>query len=118
MKVDRFSIYGRSKTLCSPKQNKELGELPVVGGLAQTPAEMARLVEQGIPVNAKNSQLTSNQGVANPSWDIPLERQSGTDIADIWNRQQEARQKLQKSTNTTKKLIQKQQQQQQQQQQQ
>lgn len=92
--IDRFKKLGQKVITCNPQYCKERHESPVMGGLAHTPAEMYKLIEQGIPVSAGNTQLNANQGIANPTWDIPLERRRNVDICDIWTRQQTARTNL------------------------
>lgn len=98
MKVDRFKKFGYgSNKRCCPKTNSANGETPVQGGLSYTPAQMMKLVQNGIPVNAPNAQLVESQGVPNPSWDIPLERKRGVDIADIWQKEKATRLKIAKA---------------------
>lgn len=65
--------------------------IPVLDNLAITPSRMAELVDQGIPVSSSVLGGSFNDGVSNPSWDIPIDQQRGVDIASVWQRQMDAR---------------------------
>ena len=62
-------------------------------GLAYSPAKMMELAERGIPVSSQ-SVGTFFDGVVTPTWEVPLERARGVDIADVWQAQAESRHKL------------------------
>lgn len=67
-------------------------------GLAYTPSEMLSLAERGIPVNQANAgENNFYDGELNPSWTVPIERDRGVDIADVWQMQMESRSKLNKA---------------------
>lgn len=70
------------------------GELCTQPNLAYTTGDMFDLWKRGIPID--NQNVTSNffDGDKNPSWDVPIERCRGIDIADIWQAQQDARHKV------------------------
>lgn len=101
--MDRFSFIGKkyARVCCCPK--RRVDEQPVRPDLSRTPAQMMALVEQGIPVSVPNAISAENQGVLNPSWDVPIERKRGTDIADIWQKQQASRKKLADAREAIKK---------------
>lgn len=64
-------------------------------GLAYTPSEMLSLAERGIPVNQANvGENNFYDGEINPSWSVPIERDRGVDIADVWQMQMESRSKM------------------------
>lgn len=66
---------------------------PVVrGGLAMTPADMARLTAQGLPVNSRNLQMFQ-EGEPNPSPYVTSERRRGVDVAELWEEHQKIVQK-------------------------
>ena len=72
-------------------------DVKVLDGLTYSVAQMVDLVKQGLPVNSVNVQsmmLQPGQGVANPTWDVAPEQIRGFDIADAWELQQLARNKI------------------------
>lgn len=78
--------------ICTTCKRKK-GELPVHGNLAYTPAEMFDMWKQGVPISNENMgtpTFESDQTV----WNIPIERQRGVDIADVWQTQQTARKRM------------------------
>lgn len=81
-----------SNKCCCPKCRN--GENVVRSGLSYTVSEMAAAAASGRPVSLNNCALTPSQGQVNPSWDVPLERKRGVDIADIYQAQQAARNKV------------------------
>lgn len=60
-------------------------EIPVVGNLALTPTQMLKMQEKGIPISSHNFVNEYYDGDFNCSWDVPLDRQRGVDINDMWN---------------------------------
>lgn len=72
-------------------------DVKVLDGLTYSVSQMVDLVRQGLPVNSVNVQsmmLQPGQGVANPTWDVAPEQIRGFDIADAWEMQQLARNKI------------------------
>lgn len=72
-------------------------DVKVIDGLSYSVSEMVDLVKQGLPVNSVNAQsmmLQPGQGVPNPSWEVAPESVRGFDIADAWELQQLARNKI------------------------
>ena len=84
-KTNEFTSNTIAKTILLPHEN------PVRAGLAYTPSELSSMVENGIPISSQNTALLPEQGMENPTFDIPLERQRGTNIVELWNAQLEAR---------------------------
>lgn len=70
------------------------GKPKTKSGLAYSPAQMNEMMQKGIPVTTKNLENRFFDGEENPSWNIDLMRQKGVDIADVWEAEQAARQKL------------------------
>lgn len=70
-------------------------EPSVQSGLSITPAQMADLSAKGIPVSAQSGAMEFDS-VAVPANDygVPIDMQRGTDIADVWNAQKNARKKM------------------------
>ena len=76
-------------------RNKESEhDIPVVPNLAITPAQMLKLQEQGIPISSQQLNKEYYDGDTRVSWDIPLDRQRGVSVNDMWNHQQDVREKL------------------------
>lgn len=64
--------------------------------LAYTPSQMMRLVENGFPVTAHqlNPDLFfDGVAVGQGTFDLPLDRTKGVDVADCWQASQTARKK-------------------------
>lgn len=59
--------------------------------LAITPSRMASLVDEGIPVSSSLFSGFFNDGVDNPSWDLPIDQRRGVDVAEVWNAERSAR---------------------------
>lgn len=77
---------------CKALRNDQ--DKPVQSDLALTPAQMADLAEKGIPISTANAQLAYEDGTRSATFDIPIEERRGIDIADVWNTQQDARDKV------------------------
>lgn len=84
----KYLHFGRSY---SPSQNSEIVVQP---NLAITPAKMAELVDSGIPVSSSLLSGNFNDGVTNPSWDIPIDERRGVDVAQVWNAQRQSRKNI------------------------
>lgn len=87
-------ISKNSCKFCSCKVRDSF--MPTRPGLAYSPAKMMELAERGIPVSGQSVGAFFD-GVAAPTWEVPLERARGVDIADVWQAQAEARNKLHKA---------------------
>lgn len=69
------------------------GHIKAKPGLALTPAQIAKMSEQGIPITTQMSDQFFD-GTLNPSFDIPLEEQRGVDINDVWNASKTAKARI------------------------
>lgn len=76
-----FKIYSPSQKCTIPTQEN----------LAITPARMAEMVDNGIPVSSNVLSGNYDDGVPSPAWDIPIDRKRGVDVAEVWNAQKDAR---------------------------
>ena len=86
-------LNGYNYRTCSCK--RKIGELPVRGDLAYTPAQMYEAAKAGIPISSQNiSQLPSSDFMDENSWIVPVEYRRNTDISDVWNAQRDARSKI------------------------
>lgn len=65
-------------------------------GLSVSPADVARLTAQGVPVSSSNVG-TFIDGVENPSFDLPIDKCVGVDIADCWEASMSASRRLSKA---------------------
>lgn len=97
MKQSVFIAFGSRQEM--PVVNYPVTESDIVveDGLTYSVADMVDLVNKGLPVNAVNVNsmaLQSGQGVPNPTWDVDPTQVRGYDIADAWETQQLARNKL------------------------
>lgn len=65
-------------------------DLPVKGDLAVTPAQMARMANNGVAIS---SQIAGsfNDGETNPSFELPISQVRGLDIVDFWEAEKIAR---------------------------
>lgn len=81
----------QSSSTCNCSRKSDF--LAVRPNLAVTPAQMLELAKGGIPVSGPNVHNFFD-GVANPSFDVPLDRQRGVDIADMWTARYETNGKL------------------------
>lgn len=77
--------------LCKTRTSVE--DIPVRPNLAVTPAQMAKMTEQGVAVS---SQIASdfNDGETNVSFVLPVDRVRGMDIVDFWESEKSARQRI------------------------
>lgn len=82
----------RRPYICATCKRKK-GELPVHGALAYTPAEMFEMWKQGVPISNENMGTPTFESDTTV-WNIPIERQRGVDIADVWQTQQTARKRM------------------------
>ena len=90
--MKRFNNYkneGKSSYVCRECEN----DIVVREGLSYSPADMARLTERGMPVNALNTGKAYIDGEENPSFDITTDRQRFVEIADLWEQHQNIRER-------------------------
>lgn len=97
MKHNVFIAYGSRMSMPIIEYPVKETDIVVEDGLTYSVADMVELVNKGLPVNAVNVNsmaLQSGQGVPNPTWDVDPSQVRGYDIADAWEIQQLARNKL------------------------
>ena len=95
------SYKSRGIRNASPK--RQYNEVQPKAGLAYTPADMARMHANGMPVNSANLINQFCDGEKNPSFDVGFERKRGVDMAEIWETSQSAKQKINKLGKSIKK---------------
>lgn len=83
--------YMKFGNVCSISNDTPIDVLP---NLAITPSQMARLVEDGIPVSTNVLGVSAFDGENNPSWDLPVDMRRGVDVADVWSAQRSARDRI------------------------
>lgn len=69
-------------------------ETPVQNGLTVTPAQMAELSAQGIPIGTQQLQGIYEDKVDGRSYDVSPENLRGVDMNDLWNMRQDTKNKL------------------------
>lgn len=78
--------YNKNNRLTKPKSNPVL-DMPVKCGLAITPQQMFEMSKRGIPISTANCDL-KDFGEETPSFEIPLDRMRGIDVATMWEHSQ------------------------------
>lgn len=77
---------------CVRKSNE-----PVVKpGLAVTPHEMELMHSKGIPISSSSLDQQYYDGDTSKSFEIPIDRQRGVDISDVWNASKDAKKRMSK----------------------
>lgn len=107
MKQNVFIAFGSRQEMPVVDYPVTESDIVVEDGLTYSVADMVDLVNKGLPVNAVNVNsmaLQSGQGVPNPTWDVDPTQVRGYDIADAWETQQLARNKLADFYKSNKKL--------------
>lgn len=82
---------GYARTCCPKRKDYETEPK---SGLAYTPSDMARMHAAGMPVNSANLINSFCDGDKNPSFELPIERQRGVDIAEVWEASLTAKKKI------------------------
>lgn len=83
------------KHLSTPRRNAN--EVSPQNGLAYTPHEMLASAERGVPISTLTmSPDLFNDGNVNPSFDVPIDRLRGVDVADCWQASETAKKKARK----------------------
>lgn len=78
---------------------QEDGKPKTKSGLAYTPAQMNEMMQRGIPVTNKNLENKFFDGDTATHFNVDLMRQRGVDIADVWQAEQEAKQRFKDARN-------------------
>lgn len=92
--IGKRKKYYKSSATSVATCYQEDGKPKTRSGLSYTPAEMNEMMQKGIPVTNKNLENKFFDGDTNPEWNIDLMRQRGVDIADVWEAEQAARDKV------------------------
>lgn len=87
----RKLISGYARTCCPKRKDYETEPK---SGLAYTPSDMARMHASGMPVNSANLINSFCDGDKNPSFELPIERLRGVDIAEVWEASITAKKKI------------------------
>lgn len=87
-----YKRFCKNRITATCKRKKT--ELPVKSGLAVTPAEMSKLAEEGIPISSNTLGMSFYEGDGSKSWDIPLERVRGVDVAEMWTQSRTIKEKM------------------------
>lgn len=62
-------------------------DIPVKSGLALTPQQMFEMSKRGVPISTSNCDM-KDFGEESPTFDIPLDRMRGIDVATMWENSQ------------------------------
>ena len=89
---NQYVVNGCSNVVSAPRRRR-VTEPIVKSGLSYTPAQMAKMAEQGIPVSMGNA-ANFNDGLENPEWDVAPDMQRGVDPADLWEAEQIVKEKM------------------------
>lgn len=65
-------------------------------GLAYSPSQMAKALQEGRPISSPNIDRFFYDGKADPGFIVDLERKRGVDIAELWNEQKNIKSKVAK----------------------
>lgn len=76
--------------------DKKFVKQPVIPNQAVTPSQMVELARQGIPISTQMTAYADTSSV-NPSWEVPLENRRRVDANDLYEAQQDAREKVKKA---------------------
>lgn len=68
-----------------------------VPDLAITPAQMLAMAEKGIPIANHHLNQLYTDGEVNPSWEIDMDRQRGTDVVQLWEHNKTVKEKIKKA---------------------
>ena len=86
---------GRKRLTGVNTYGKELQQQPVIPHQAVTPSQMMELAKQGIPISTQTAPL--EEGKTDVSWDLPAEQRKHVDAAELWQMQQDIRQKVKRA---------------------
>lgn len=78
--------FGNYRRMAKSNFNPKL-DLPVKSGLALTPQQMYEMSKRGIPISTSNCDM-KDFGEESPSFEIPLDRMRGIDVATMWENSQ------------------------------
>lgn len=81
------------------RPRRKEGEAVVQNDLAYTPSQMIDMAERGIAVNAQNQSADmffDGVPTSESTFNLPLDRLRGVDVADCWQAEQNTRKKAKK----------------------
>ena len=78
-------------------------DAPVKNGLAITPAEMLKMADQGLAISSQSHDLFFDGDNAK-DWTLSIERRRGVDMADVWEAQKAARNKIAVAHNNDRQM--------------
>ena len=90
--MKRFNMYKRHGLRPYINRTSET-DVVVRNGLSYSPADMSKLTERGMPVNALNTGSVYIDGEENPSFDVTSDRVRYVDVCDLWEEHQRIRDK-------------------------
>ena len=89
-------MFFRSYTKNSLSKARRTEDDPIVrNGLALTPADMNKMVMQGIPIGAQiNAHFADDDFRAANDFDVPIQDRRGVDVAEVWEHSLDAKKKI------------------------
>lgn len=93
--IRKYVRISSNMRLASPKHTGESATV-VRQGLAYSPAQMAKALQEGRPISSPNIDRLFYDGKADPGFIVDLERKRGVDIAELWNEQKNIKSKVAK----------------------
>lgn len=98
--MDRIRKYKRDVHVidCTTGDN----EIKTRQGLAYTPADMDKLLKQGMPVNSANVVDMFNDGSENPTFHITSDKVRDVDVAELWEEHEVLKEKARSAAKQSK----------------
>jgi hypothetical protein len=94
----------RNKPKLKPFRNVVSDEdIKVVPDLAITPSQMLKLAEKGLPISNQSLASEYYDGDVNIDWNVPLDRQRGVDVNEMWNKEQDVKKAMKNMTKDAKR---------------
>ena len=99
-RFDKYRYHGLKTT----KTHITEGEAVTRQGLAYTPADMERMTAQGIPVSSQEIAARFYDGDHGSDFNVTSDREKGVDVNDLWEQDNDIREKARKAYKASKKL--------------
>lgn len=98
-RFDKYKYHGLRTTRTIVKDGEDVTRQ----GLAYTPADMARMTAQGIPVTSKEIASRFYDGDDHSDFHVSSDRVKGNDVNDLWEADKTLRQKAKNAYIESKK---------------
>lgn len=98
-RFDKYRYHGLHTCRVKPKEGDDVTRQ----GLAYTPADMERMLAQGLPINSANMAAEFYDGDDTNEIVITSDRDPSKDINDLWEEDIELREKMKRVYHASKK---------------